>query len=518
MTEDDVYLPTISIIMPVYNIKKEFLDEAIKSVTEQIYPGWELCIADASDDFLTKEYSNTFRIKVVRLEKNLGIALNTNEALKLATGDFVTFLDHDDLLDKHFLYHFVDFFLKQGDFDILYFDEDKTSDGINFGNRFLKPVWSPDLLRSYNYICHSVIYKKDLLKDGLREGFEGAQDYDLILRATEKAKKICHIPRIAYHWRMHPNSTAQDINSKDYANESGKKALAEHLIRIGRKGIVKDGYAKTAYKIEYELEEKPKVSILICNHNQAALLNKCITSILGKTTYPNYEIVIVENNSTDSDIFTYYEEIKKNSDKVKILKWNYKFNFSAINNYGIDHINNEYILLLNNDTEIINHDWLDRMMEYIVREDVGVVGAKLYYADGTVQHAGVVISAKAPQHVAHKAKRTDSGYFGRLQVVQDITCVTGACMMIKKSLWKKHGGLDINLAYAFNDVDYCFRLFTLGYRIVWTPYAELYHYESQTRGYEDTPEKKKRFGGEIRYMSNRWGEFLAKGDTMYRVG
>src|SRR4030065_217532 len=448
--------PKISIIIPTFNTSRRILVDAIVSVICQTYSNWELCIADgASTDKLTiktiGEYVKKYpeKIKVNYLSENKGIVGNSNEALKMATGDYITFLDK-----------------------------------IGF----------------------------------LREGFEGSQDYDLVLRATEQANMIVHISKILYHWRISKNSTAGVQTSKMYAYDSAKKALKEHLDRIGRKGEVKDGMFLSSYKIEYEIENPPLVSIIIPNHNHKSTLETCINSILTKTKYPNYEIVIVENSSTDKDIFEYYNKLETENKNIKVITWNSSngFNFAAINNYAVDFVNGEYILFLNNDVEIINNDWLDRMVEYIVRKDVGIVGAKLYYPDGAIQHAGVMLGmGPVAGHPYCRLPKETLGYMGRAKLVQNLNCVTGACLMTKKNIFKEVGGFDEKFVLAFNDVDFCVKVHEHGYNIVWTPYAELYHYESKTRGYEDTDEKKTRFWGEVDIFRAKWLNILQKGDPYF---
>lgn len=531
MVQKDVKLPInpkISIIIPTFNTPKKILIDALVSVITQTYSNWEICIADGnSSDRLTietlKVYSKKYpedKIKIKFLNENKGIVGNTNEALSLATGDYITFLDHDDTLAKFALFEVVKAIYEFEEPDFIYSDEDKITEvGNSRVEPHLKPGWSPDTLRSYNYICHLSVYKKSLLdKIGfLREGFEGSQDYDLVLRATEQANKIVHIPKILYHWRISKNSTAGDQTSKMYAYDSAKKALSEHLMRIKRPGQVSDGMFLSSYKIEYYLKQSPLVSIIIPNHNQKATLETCINSILTKTIYPNYEIIIVENSSTDKEIFDYYDELKKIKN-IKIIEWESTngFNFAAINNYVVDYTKGEHLLFLNNDIEVINPDWLNRMVEYIVREDVGIVGAKLYYTDGAIQHAGVMIGmGPVAGHPYCKQPKNSLGYMGRLKIVQNLMCVTGACLLTKKSIFKELGGFDEKFVLAFNDVDYCTNVHEHGYRIVWTPYAELYHYESKTRGYEDTKEKQDRFWREVDIYRDKWVSVLKKGDPYF---
>ena len=534
------YEPKISVVIPVYNISLNILTDCLMSVLSQSYTNWELCIADASDDkIVEKNIQKTTKVKIKNII-NKNIADNTNEALSLVTGEYVVFLDHDDALAPFALYEIVKKINDNPCSDVIYSDEDKIIEGDTSNpdgttskklyriNPHFKPDWSPDTLRSYNYICHLFCLKKELLDKigGMNPEYNGSQDYDLILRATEQAECIEHIPMILYHWRMTDGSTALKTENKMYAFVSAKKALREHLKRIGYSGDVQDGLFLSSYKILYNMKDKPLVSIIIPNCNSLPILKECIDSIIRATSYPNYEIVIIENNSTDQNVFEYYKELKNRKfyrgkeklEKFKIVEWNNPFNYSKINNFGVEHAKGEYILLLNNDTCIINGDWLTRMMEYIVREDVGVVGAKLYFANNTIQHAGVVLGLGKhgmPGHIYCKAPKNALGYMGRLKIVQNLTAVTGACLLTKKSVFKDVGGLDEKLALAFNDIDYCYKVLTKGYRIVWTPYAELYHYESLSRGYENTKEKVDRFWEEFDYLLNRWKGLINGGDKLF---
>ncbi len=518
------YEPKISIITPVFNIPKEILIEMIESVITQTYAKWELCIADGNSkeqdvsELLQIYAEKDNRIKIKLLQENKGIVGNSNEALSASSGDFVTFLDHDDKLSPFALYEIVNAVNKNPDSDFIYSDEDILSfNGKKRLKPHFKPDWSPDTLRSYNYITHLTVIRRALLyKIGwFRDGFDGSQDYDLILRAAEHAKKIIHIPKILYHWRESEGSAAGNPFAKLYAYDAAKKALSEHLLRIGLKGEVHNSPLWGIYIIKYEIIENPKVSIIIPNNNHTETLRKCIDSILDKSEYKNYEIIIIENNSDEKEIFDYYKEISR-LNNVKIVTWDNLFNYSAINNFGVRHSSGEVLLFLNNDTEVINNDWLERMLEHAQRKEVGAVGAKLYYPNYTIQHAGVILGIGGVAGHSHKDYNgNDFGYYNRLKIVQNLSAVTGACLMMRKELFTQVGGFDESYPYAFNDVDLCMKIRDKGYLIIFTPHAELYHYESKTRGYEDTPEKLKRFYKEIELFKQKWGNILEKGDPYY---
>ncbi|MHC1685685.1 MAG: glycosyltransferase family 2 protein [Clostridiaceae bacterium] len=518
------YNPKVSIIVPTYNTPRNYLVEMLESVVDQTYYNWELCIADGNSTEphvkeVLDQYSEKYSNVVVRyLDENKGIAENTNAAIELANGDFIALLDHDDLLPVNALYEVVDTINKNEDVDFVYSDEDKIDE--NSKERFdphFKPDYSPDTLRSYNYICHFSVIKKDLLDKvgGFREGFNGSQDYDLFLRITEQAKNIVHIPKILYHWRVHRNSTAGNAASKLYAFESGVKAIQEHLGRVNLKGKVQQGDALGLYKIKYDLIDNPKISIIIPNKDHIDDLDRCLASIENNTTYENYEVIVVENNSTKESTFEYYEQIKKNP-KIKVVYWKKEFNYSAINNFAVAQSDGEYILLLNNDVKVINNDWLENMLQYAQRNDVGAVGAKLYFPDDTVQHGGVILGIGGVAGHSHKNYfRDEYGYFSRLKIVQNLTAVTAACVMIRRDVYNEVNGLDEAFKVAFNDVDLCMKIRDKGYLVVWTPYTELYHYESKSRGSEDTPEKVKRFNSEIDRFTKKWKDELDKGDPYY---
>lgn len=458
------------------------------------------------------------RIKYKKLEKNLGISGNTNACLDMATGEYIGLFDHDDLLHPAALYEVMRAICKQNA-DFIYTDENtfhgKPADAFcpNF-----KPDYAPDTLRSYNYICHFTVFSKKLLDTvgEFRQEFDGSQDYDMILRLTEKALKIVHIPEILYFWRAHKNSVADDIAAKPYTLDAARHALSEHLDRLGLVGEVEDSAIPSTYRIKYAITGSPKVSIVIPNMDYVDTLRACISSILEKTTYENFEIVIVENNSKEAETFSYYDELR-NDPHIRVVTWNGKFNYSAINNFGIkEAVTGEYVLLLNNDIEVITPDWIQEMLMFAQRPDVGAVGAMLYYPDDTIQHAGVILGIGGVAGHAHKNfARGDYGYMSRATIVQNLSAVTAACMMVSRDVWNQVHGLDESYEVAFNDVDLCMRIREAGYLIVWTPYAELYHYESKSRGYEDTPEKKRRFEGEVRRFQARWNKELAAGDPYY---
>lgn len=513
-----------SILVPLYNTPELYLRKMIESVLSQTYDNFELCLADGSDrkhryvGDVCREYRwHDKRIVYKKLKKNLGISENTNACLSMATGDYIVLFDHDDFLHPSALYRNYQM-IKEKHADLLYSDENTFHETIDDAfNPHYKPDFSPDYLRAVNYICHLTVFSKALLDQvgGFRKEFDGSQDYDMILRLSEKAQKIVHIPEVLYFWRAHAESTANDISAKTYCMDAAKKALAEHLNRIGLKGTVSDAKVLSWYRISYELTGSPMISIVIPNMDHIDLLKRCIDSILEKTTYDNYEILVVENNSKKQETFDYYAEIEKN-EKIRILTWDKEFNYSAINNFGVRHAKGEYVLLLNNDVEVITNDWLQEMLMYAQRDDVGAVGAKLYYPDNRVQHAGVILGIGGVAGHSHKYyAREDAGYFGRLVVTQNLSAVTAACMLMPKKVYDEVGGLDEGYQVAFNDVDLCMKIRQAGYNIIYTPYAELYHYESISRGMEDTPEKVERFNSEVERFMGKWSAQLEAGDPYY---
>ena len=516
-----------SIVVPLFNTPEKFLREMIQSVIDQTYHNWELCMADGSDEDhenvgrICRQYvKKDARIKYRKLERNLGISGNTNACFEMATGEYIGLFDHDDLLHPAALHEVMHAICEQ-DADFIYTDENTFHEQPKdaFCPHF-KPDYAPDTLRANNYICHFTVFKSSLLEKtgGFRSQFDGSQDFDMVLRLTEQAGKIVHIPEILYYWRAHQNSVAQAIEAKPYVIEAAKGAIAEHLKRVGLKGTVEDSAVPSMYRIRYEIEREAMVSIIIANCDHVEDLRTCINSILGLTSYTNFEIIIVENNSVQEETWEYYKELKQ-FDNITIVTWHAqdgKFNYSAINNFGAEYAKGEYILLLNNDVEIISKDWIQEMLMFAQRKDVGAVGAKLYYPDDTIQHAGIGIGLLTlAGHYHRHFDREHPGYMGRLIYAHNVTAVTAACIMIPKRVWDQVHGLDESFEVAFNDVDLCMRIRKAGYLIVWTPYAELYHYESKSRGLEDTPEKRKRFEGEVRRFQERWKKELAAGDPYY---
>ena len=514
--------PLISIIVPIYNTPITFLRQMIDSVQQQSYEKWELCFGNASPEKqeirqVLEEYKSDKRIKEIAIPENKGIAENTNKAMTISEGEFIGLLDHDDLLAPNALYEVVKVLNENNLAEVVYTDEDKvTADLEEHFRPHFKPDFNLDLLRSNNYICHFFVASRDLIKrvGGFRPEFNGAQDYDLILRCTEQAKQIVHIPKILYHWRVHKASTADNPASKMYAFDAGKRAIEEHLVRCRTKGTVQHTKDLGFYRVKYEVCGEPLVSIIIPNKDQSEALKKCLDSIREKTSYRNYEIIIVENNSEEPETFAFYKKIA--GEKIKIVTWEGEFNYSAINNFGVRHARGDYLLLLNNDVEIINGDWLTEMLSHCQRKEVGIVGAKLYYPDNTIQHAGIIIGiGGVAGSVFVGLPRAFSGYLHKASIQLDLSAVTAACMLVKRSVFEQVGGLEEKLKVAFNDVDFCLRVREKGYLVVYDPYAELYHYESKTRGAEDTKEKIRRFQTEIEYMRSHWIGLLKKGDPYY---
>lgn len=520
------YQPKISILVPTYKTPVPMLCEMIESVRNQSYGNWELCIADGTmaegelKDTLDNYVANDDRIKVRYLDENVGISGNTNKALEIATGDFIALLDHDDTLELDALYEVVKV-LQDRDVDMLYTDEDKVSEDLTeYLDPNFKPDFSVDLLRSHNYITHFLVMKKTLLDSvgPFDSRFDGAQDYDLILRCSEKANKIEHVAKILYHWRMCVGSTADDPRSKMYCYEAGRTALEEHLKRVGVKGRVEFAGEDLwgLYHVIYDVVDNPMVSIVIANKDHTEDLDKAITSIQEKSTYRNFEFIVVENNSTEEETFTYYEKVQQKYDNVKVVYWDREFNYSAINNYGVTFAQGEYILLLNNDTEMITPTAIEEMLGICSRPDVGIVGAKLLYDDNTIQHAGVVIGFSGyAGHIFHGNGRYDLGYMMRACINCNYSAVTAACLMTKKSVFEEVGGLTEIFVVAGNDVDYCLKVREKDLLVVYNAYAEWYHYESKSRGYEDTPEKKERFDAEVEKFQERWGDLLDNNDPYY---
>lgn len=534
----------ISLIVPCYKTPEKYLIEMLDSVRNQSYPEWELCLADATPDNSVEKIVATYqekwkeeRIVYKHLKENLGIAGNTNAGLEMAEGTWITLLDHDDLLALDALYFVAEKMREDSSYEVIYTDEDKI--GEKNGEYYhmqphFKPDFSPDLLRSNNYITHLFCVKKEIIDKvgGFRKEFDGAQDYDFILRCTEEAAKIGHVTRIAYHWRVHSDSTADNPMSKLYAYDAGQRAIEEQLKRKGLKGEVTQLKYFGFYKVKYEVQGEPFVSILIPNKDEPETLRRCIESI-QKTEYRNYEIIIIENNSTKKETFRYYEQLCKTEYKagamamscegklpsgqsVKVVTWEGEFNYSSINNFGASFAKGEYFVLLNNDIEIITKDWLQQMLSNCQRPDVGIVGTRLYYPNNTYQHAGVVVGIDGiAANMFPGMKRSWTGYLYKAVLQLNYSAVTAAFLMISRELFESVGGFDETLAVAFNDVDLCLKVRKAGYLVVYDPYVEAYHYESKSRGEEDTRDKVHRFGNEIEVFRTKWIEILKNGDPYY---
>lgn len=517
------YQPKFSIVIPLYRTKEKYLRELIASIQAQTYGNWEICFADGSGEGyllekLILEYQKSdARIRYQVLKENLGISGNTNAAIAMAQGDYLVLADHDDLLTADALYECARVLNEQEDVEVIYSDEDKIDmDGKKYFDPHFKSDLNMDLLCSMNYICHLFVVKKSLTETCglLRKEFDGAQDHDFIFRCVESAKKTVHIPKILYHWRCHLDSTASNPESKLYAFEAGRKAVEEHYQRMGIPAVVEHSASYGIFRTRYQWEEEPLVSIIIPNKDHIEDLEKCMNSILERSSYRNFEFIIVENNSTKEETFAYYKKIE--SEQVRVVYYEGGFNFSKINNFGVQYARGEYILLLNNDTEMIGEHCLEELLYPCMREDVGIVGARLYYEDDTVQHGGVIIGfGGMAGHAFIGESRYDAGYFSRSICVQDLSAVTAACLMTKKSVYEAVGGLTEELVVAFNDIDYCLKVRELGKLVIYNPYAELYHYESKSRGLEDTPEKVERFNREVAIFNQRWDALLASGDPYY---
>lgn len=519
------YEPKFSIVVPLYKTPVPYLKKMVESVKQQTYSNWELCLSDGSGpdspihEELMKMAREDERIQVISHEQPLQISENTNAAIERATGDFIVFMDHDDELTEHALFACAEALNKDQGIEVIYSDEDKMSmDGNKFFQPHFKPDFNIDLLRTVNYICHLFVVKKTLVEQVgmLRSEFDGAQDYDFILRCVEATKHIYHIPQILYHWRSHEDSTSENPESKLYAFDAGQRAIQAHYDRVGIHAEVIKGEYLGLYRTKYILEEKPLISIIIPNKDHIDDLKRCMDSIEQRATYRNYEFIIVENNSTEQSTFEWYKKAEKEYSNVKVVYYDGEFNYSRINNFGEKYAEGEYLLLLNNDTEIINEDCLEELLGYCTRSDVGIVGARLYYEDDTIQHAGVVIGfGGIAGHCFVQQPRGLTGYCHRIICAQDYSAVTAACMMVKKTVYEEVGGLTEELAVAFNDVDFCLKVREAGYLVVYNPYAELYHYESKSRGLEDTPEKVERFHREIKLVESRWPDIFENGDPFY---
>lgn len=512
--------PLISIIMPVYNPPMDLLREAIDSVTAQLYKNWELCIADdASTDpeviaYLKGLTKQDQRFKVVLREKNGHISKASNSALELASGRYVALMDNDDLLPAHALYWIARAVHENPDAAVIYSDEDKIDVEGNRSAPYFKTDWNLYLFRSHNMISHLGVYRRDLVQrvGGFREGMEGSQDYDLALRCVEQVRpdQIVHIPHVLYHWRVHPGSTAMSLGEKPYAQIAGQNALDQHLQRTGIKGhaeLLDFGM----YRVHYDLPaDQPLVSLIIPTRNAVGLVRQCIESITSKTSYQHYEIILVDNGSDDPESLQYFESLKLQQN-IRVLRDDGPFNYSALNNRAVREARGELVGLINNDIEVISPDWLSEMVSLALQPGAGAVGARLWYPDNRLQHGGVIMGPLTLAGHAHKMlPRGHHGYFGRASLIQGMSAVTAACLIVRKSIFEEVGGLnEVELKIAFNDVDFCLKVMAAGYQNIWTPNADLYHHESATRGLEDTPEKIERFKSEVRYVQEKWAKIIA---------
>lgn len=519
------YHPLISVIVPVYNTDEQWLIRCVESVRRQLYPFWELCVADDASTEphvirILKEYmTKDARIKVAFRDKNGHISACSNTALNLATGEFIALLDHDDEISEDALYENASLLNNHPDADMIYSDEDKiNNDGERF-DPFFKPDWSPDTFMSQMYTCHLGVYRTKVIREigGFREGFEGSQDYDLVLRLMEQSQKIYHIPKILYHWRTIPGSTSLTADSKHYAHKAGIKALRDALARRREDALVESVAGLSGrYRVRYLLQNNPFISIIIPTKDLSAILGNCLQLIFRKTAYDRFEVIIVDNDSREPEteaLFRHWRE--RESSRFRVVSLPIPFNFPTLINEGVRHARGELVLLLNNDIEVVSEEWLTEMAAHAMRLHVGAVGAKLLYPDNTVQHAGVVLGVGGIAGHSHKYVANDQpGYFDRLRVTANCAAVTGACLMVKKSRFLEVGGFDEALPVSFNDVDFCIKLLKAGYYNLCLSHLTLYHHESQTRGSDNTVEKQIRFRKESDLMKARWGDFLQK-DPFY---
>ena len=517
-----------SILVPLYNTPEKFLADMLDCVQAQTYENWELCLADGSDrehayvgDMCRNRAEKDGRIVYHTLDRNYGISGNTNECLKLATGDYIALFDHDDILHPSVLYEYTKVINETGA-DYLYCDE-ITFEGDSVDHMIVlhfKPDFAIDNLRGNNYICHFSAFSRELLDEAgvFRSAYDGSQDHDMILRLTAKAQKVYHVPKALYYWRSHKASVAQDINAKTYAVDAAKRAVHDHILEVyGMDAKVESTRAfPTIFRIRYPLMEKPLVSIVIPNKDHMEDLSRCVESILQKSSYPSYEIIVVENNSETKEIFDYYK-VLEHHENIRVVKYEGDFNYSRINNFGVSFAKGKYVLLLNNDMKVITREWMEELLMYAQRPDVAAVGGKLYYADNSIQHAGIVIGLgahRAAGHTHYKDDKMHLGYMGRLCYAQDVTAVTGACLLVGRQQYDEVGGLDEAFSVAFNDVDFCLKLRRAGYLKVFTPFCELFHYESKSRGMEEG-EKLKRFQNEVALFREKWKAELEAGDPYF---
>ena len=529
-TAENCGLPTISILTPLYNTPENYLREFLDSFVNQTAPNGQLCLADASDDAhpeverVVREYQRKNQRIVYKKVENKGIAANTNAAETLATGEYLALADHDDVLAPHAMYAMGKAVLQlreKGEPDsFLYSDEALFTKDIKkpmVGH--FKPDYAPDYLLCCNYICHLAVFKRALYEQlgGERPECDGSQDHDLFLRLIEQTGGAAHLPQVLYYWRVHAGSTSGGTGAKPYVAAAAKKALADHLSRTGRTGTVEDGLFPSTYRVKWDIEGDPKVSILIPNKDHTDDLEKCLYSIWSKTEWDNFEVIVIENNSTDPATFAYYETLPSRFADCRVVYYKGVFNFSAINNFGATFAEGEHLLLLNNDIEVLSHDFLRELLSYSQRPDVGAVGAKLYYPDDTIQHAGVLMGINGSAGHSHKSyPRTAVGDMYRLVTTQNYMAVTGACLMTKASLYRAFYGLDEEkFAVAYNDVDYCLKLWQRGLLNVYTPRAEAYHYESKSRGLDTLSENAKRYEREKANFYAKYQQYIDNYDPYY---
>ena len=515
------YRPLISVLVPVYNVDAKYLKECLDSILAQEYNNFEICVVDdASTKVETietlKEYEDNKKIKIKYRKKNGHISRATNDALKMANGEFVALMDNDDIIPKNALYEVAKALNKDKEIDMIYTDEDKIAlNGVRCDPNF-KSDWAPDSFMSSNYMSHFGVLRKKIVDEvgGFRIGYEGAQDYDLYLRFTEKTNKIYHIPEVLYHWRMIPGSTATEIGSKNYALEKGKKALENALKRRGIRGKVEIADKCPYYYIKYEIINNPMVSIIIPTKDAADILDKCLKSIYKNTTYKNFEVVIMDNKSEKESTFEILTRYKKKYKNFRVVEADFEFNYSKINNLGVKNTQSEIIVLLNNDIEIITPNWLEIMIGYAQQPHIGAVGAKLIYPDNTIQHGGVIMGLGIASHAFNGCNEEAVVWGGRLSVPYNYSAVTAACLMVERKKWNNVGGLEEKLRVAYNDVDFNLKLLKKGYYNVFLPMVKIYHHESKTRGLDDTPEKKVRFDWEQDFMRKKWSKEI-ENDKFY---
>jgi GT2 family glycosyltransferase len=517
--------PLVSVVMPVCDPPEVVLVAALESVRAQSYEHWELCIADDASrephvgEILAEAEADDERVRIVARRERGHISRASNDALTIARGEWVIFLDHDDTLSPEALFRLVEYINDHPGVRLAYSDEDKLDPAGMRVDPYFKPDWDPDLFLGQNYLCHVVICERQLIDEvgRLRPGFEGAQDYDLWLRCTERLRpeEIGHVPRVLYHWRAGQGSTARALGEKSYAEDAGRRALQDHIARTGIDAVL-ESVPGGHYRVRRNVPRpEPSVAIVIPTRDRVALVRQCVESIRRLTTYPDYRVVVVDNQSREPKTLAWFEAVR--TEGVQVLPYDLPFNFSALNNYAVRQLDTDIVVLLNNDIEVISPEWLTELVCHAIRPEIGCVGAMLYYPNDTIQHGGVIVGTGgvAGHAYLHHARGTH-GYFNRAKLVQSLSAVTGACLAVRRSVYLEVGGLDETLTVAFNDIDFCLRVRECGYRNMWTPFAELYHHESASRGHEDSPAKVKRFNSEVDRMIARWGMRL-KRDPAYNL-